>query len=151
MPIRITGMNSGLDTESIITALTQKKKDKVDTYTGEQKKLTWKQDKLKALNKKVNDFYNGTLTSMKFSSAYSKKITTASNANAVTVVTGESAMNATQTLDVIGLAKAAYLTGEKVKVGDNVIYSKYAGTKVKLGDEEFTVVAQKDIIALVTE
>ena len=67
MPIRITGMNSGLDTESIITALTQKKKDKVDTYTGEQKKLTWKQDKLKALNKKVNDFYNGTLTSMKFS------------------------------------------------------------------------------------
>lgn len=118
MPIRITGMNSGLDTESIITALTQKKKDKVDTYTGEQKKLTWKQDKLKALNKKVNDFYNGTLTSMKFSSAYSKKITTASNANAVTVVTGESAMNATQTLDVIGLAKAAYLTGEKVKVGD---------------------------------
>ncbi|SFU66299.1 flagellar filament capping protein FliD [Butyrivibrio sp. M55] len=117
MPIRITGMNSGLDTESIITALTQKKKDKVDTYTGEQKKLTWKQDTLKALNKKVTDFYNGTLTSMKFSAAYSKKVTTASNANAVTIVTGENAMNATQTLDVEGLAKAAYLTGEKVQVG----------------------------------
>ena len=39
----------------------------------------------------------------------------------------------------------------QVKEGDNVIYSKYSGTKVKLGDEEFTVVAQKDIIALVTE
>lgn len=116
MPIRITGMNSGLDTESIITALTQKKKDKVDTYTGEQKKLTWKQDTLKTLNKKVTDFYNGTLTTMKFSAAYSKKVTTASNANAVTVVTGETAMNATQTLDVIGLAKAAYLTGEKIQV-----------------------------------
>ena len=117
MPIRITGMNSGLDTESIITALTQTKKDKVNTYTGEQKKLTWKQDKWKELNKKVNDFYNGTLTSMKFSSAYSKKITTASNANAVTVVTGDTAMNAIQTLDVESLAKAAYLTGEKVQVG----------------------------------
>ena len=118
MPIRITGMNSGLDTESIITALTQKKKDKVDTFTGEQKKLSWKQDKLKELNKKVNDFYNGILTTMKFSSAYSKKTTTASNSNAVTVVTGENAMNATQSLDIESLAKAAYLTGEKVKVGE---------------------------------
>ncbi|MBO4912066.1 MAG: flagellar filament capping protein FliD [Butyrivibrio sp.] len=117
MPIRITGMNSGLDTESIITALTQTKKDKVNTYTGEQKKLTWKQDKWKELNKKVTDFYNGTLTSMKYSTAYSKKITTASNANAVTIVTGDAAMNATQTLDVESLAKAAYLTGEKVQIG----------------------------------
>lgn len=117
MPIRITGMNSGLDTESIITALTQKKKDKVDTFTGEQKKLSWKQDKLKELNKKVNDFYNGILTTMKFSAAYSKKTTTASNSSAVTVVTGENAMNATQSLDIDSLAKASYLTGEKIEVG----------------------------------
>ena len=57
MPIRITGMNSGLDTESIITALTSSKQTKLDNAKGDQKKLTWKQDKLKELNKKVVDFY----------------------------------------------------------------------------------------------
>ena len=119
MPIRITGMNSGLDTESIITALTQSKKDKVDTHTGDQKKLSWKQDKWKALNKKVVNFYNGALSTMRFSTAYTKKTTTASNSNAVTVVTGDNAMNATQTMSVDKLAKAAYLTGGKVETTES--------------------------------
>lgn len=118
MPIRITGMNSGLDTESIITALTSSKKTKLQNFQGDQKKLTWKQDKLKALNKKVVDFYNGALSSMRFSTAYTKKTTTASNANAVSVVTGGNAMNSTQTLDITSLAKASYLTGNQVKIGD---------------------------------
>lgn len=38
-----------------------------------------------------------------------------------------------------------------VKPGDMVIYSKYAGTDVKLGDEEFIVVKQNDIVAIVEE
>jgi len=115
MPIRITGMNSGLDTESIITALTQTKQTRLDNFKGDQKKLTWKQDKWKDLNKKVVSFYNGTLSNMRFSTAYTKKTTTASNANAVSVVTGSDAMNTTQTLDITSLARAAYLTGEAVK------------------------------------
>jgi len=118
MPIRITGMNSGLDTESIITALTSTKQTRLDNAKGDQKKLTWKQDKWKELNKKVVSFFNGSLSSMRFSTAYTKKTTSASNANAVSVITGESAMNATQTLDITDLAKSAYLTGKQVKVGD---------------------------------
>jgi len=117
MPIRITGMNSGLDTESIITALTQNKKDKVDTYTGEQKKLSWKQDIWKDVNKKFVSLYNN-LSNMRFSSAYTKKTTTSSNESAVTVVTGDSAMTTTQTMTVTSLAKAAYLTGQEVKTQD---------------------------------
>ena len=54
MPIRITGMNSGLDTESIITALTSTKKTKLDTAKGDQKKLTWKQEKWKDPNAPTN-------------------------------------------------------------------------------------------------
>lgn len=121
MPIRITGMNSGLDTESIITALTQRQKDKVDTNTNNQKKLSWKQDKWKELNKKAVAFYNGTLGNMRFSTAYSKKTTTASNPNAASIITGDSAMMTDQTLDIISLAKGAYLTGNKVtyKDGEN--------------------------------
>lgn len=118
MPIRITGMNSGLDTESIITALTQRHKDKLDNLKGDQKKLTWKQDKWKELNKKVASFYNGTLANMRFSSAYTKKVTTASKESAVTVVTGDGAMNTDQELNITSLAKAAYLTGDKVSYTD---------------------------------
>ncbi len=115
MPIRITGMNSGLDTESIITALTQTKQTRLDNFKGDQKKLTWTQDKWKELNKKAVSFFNGALSTMRFSTAYTKKTTEASNSNAVSVVTGEGAMNTTQNLDIIDLARAAYLTGEKVK------------------------------------
>ena len=39
----------------------------------------------------------------------------------------------------------------QVSVGDKVIYSKYAGTEVKLEDEEFIVVRQNDIVAKVEE
>ena len=36
-----------------------------------------------------------------------------------------------------------------VKPGDKVIYSKYAGTEVKLDEEEYIIVGQSDIIAVV--
>ena len=39
----------------------------------------------------------------------------------------------------------------QVKVGDKVIYSKYAGTDVKLGDDEYIVVKQNDIVAIVED
>ena len=39
----------------------------------------------------------------------------------------------------------------EVAVGDQVIYSKYAGTEVKLDDEEYIVVKQNDILAIVEE
>jgi chaperonin GroES len=39
----------------------------------------------------------------------------------------------------------------QVKVGDKVIYSKYAGTEVKLEDEEFIIVKQNDIVAVVED
>ena len=39
----------------------------------------------------------------------------------------------------------------QVKEGDKVIYSKYAGNEVKLGDEEFIGVKQGDILAIVED
>ena len=37
----------------------------------------------------------------------------------------------------------------EVKAGDQVIYSKYSGTEVKLDDEEYIVVKQNDILAII--
>ena len=37
----------------------------------------------------------------------------------------------------------------EVKIGDKVLYSKYAGTEVKFEGEEYTILRQDDILAIV--
>lgn len=37
----------------------------------------------------------------------------------------------------------------EVKTGDKVLYSKYAGTEVKVDGEEYTILKQEDILAIV--
>jgi chaperonin GroES len=38
----------------------------------------------------------------------------------------------------------------KVKVGDKVFYKKWGGNEIKVGTEEWTIVEQKDILAIVS-
>jgi chaperonin GroES len=40
-------------------------------------------------------------------------------------------------------------TAMQVKKGDKVIYSKYSGTEVKIDEEEYIIVSQNEIIAVV--
>ena len=60
-----------------------------------------------------------------------------------------------QQAEVIAVGPGGVVDGKEVvmqvKVGDKVIYSKYAGTDVKLGDEEFIIVKQNDIVAVVED
>lgn len=60
-----------------------------------------------------------------------------------------------QQAEVIAVGPGGMVDGKEVtmqvKVGDKVIYSKYAGTEVKLEDEEFIIVRQNDIVAVVEE
>ena len=53
MPIRITGLTSGLDTEAIISALVSSYNYKTNKYKKAQTKLSWKQDAWKSLNTKI--------------------------------------------------------------------------------------------------
>ena len=115
MPIRITGMNSGLDTESIITELVKAKSVKKDELVKAQTKLEWKQDAWKELNAKVYSLYSKTLSNLRLESDYTKKTTKVSNSNAATVLTGATAVNGVQTLKINKLAKTGYLTGAELK------------------------------------
>ncbi|MBP3616643.1 MAG: co-chaperone GroES [Lachnospiraceae bacterium] len=60
-----------------------------------------------------------------------------------------------QQAEVVAVGPGGMVEGKEVtmqvKVGDQVIYSKYAGTEVKLGEEEFIIVKQNDIVAIVEE
>ena len=37
---------------------------------------------------------------------------------------------------------------EELKVGDTVVYSKYAGTNIKVDDEEYIIVKEEDVLAV---
>lgn len=111
MPIRITGMYSGLDTESIINELASAQSVKVNSLKKAQTKFSWKQDAWKALNTKIYSFYTNVLDNMRWQASYLKKTTKVSNADVVSVVTGSKSVNGTQDLQVTQLAKQGFLTG----------------------------------------
>lgn len=58
-----------------------------------------------------------------------------------------------QEAEVIAVGPGGVVDGKEVtmqvKAGDKVIYSKYSGNEVKLGDEEYIIVRQDDILAVV--
>ena len=58
-----------------------------------------------------------------------------------------------QQAEVIAVGPGGVVEGKEVKMevktGDKVIYSKYAGTEVKLDGEEYIIVKQNDILAVV--
>ena len=118
MAMRLTGMNSGLDTESIIQELVAVRQKKVDNTKKEQKKLEWKQEAWKDLNTKLKSFQNKYVSNMRLSADYAKKTTKVSNSNIANVITSENAVNSVQTLRVERLAKTAYLTGGKLAGSD---------------------------------
>ena len=69
------------------------------------------------------------------------------------IILPDSAKEKPQTAVVIAVGPGNEIDGKKtkmqVKEGDRVIYSQYSGTDVKLEDEEYIIVNQSDIIAIV--
>lgn len=114
MAIRITGMYSGLDTESIINELASAQSQKKTKLVKAQIKHSWKQDAWKSLNTKIYSFYQK-LDDLRLMGSYKKKKTTVSNPNAIQVVSGQNSMNGVHSLSVEKLAKQAYLTSAKLE------------------------------------
>lgn len=69
------------------------------------------------------------------------------------IVLPGSAKEKPQMAEVVAVGPGGTVEGKEVtmyvNVGDKVIYSKYAGTEVKLDNEEYIVVRQNDILAVV--
>ena len=111
---RLSGLMSGMDTESIISQLMEARQKKVDTVKKKQKTLDYKQNAWKDLNTKLKGLQTKYLSTMRFTSAYAKKTTKLSDSNAASVITGDKAVNGVQSLEIKQLAKTAYLTGGAV-------------------------------------
>lgn len=69
------------------------------------------------------------------------------------IILAGSAQEKPQEAEVVAVGPGGMVDGKEVtmqvKVGDKVIYSKYAGNEVKLDGEEFIIVKQNDILAVV--
>ena len=69
------------------------------------------------------------------------------------IILASAAQEKPQEAEVIAVGPGGIVDGKEVvmqvKVGQKVIYSKYAGTEVKLDGEEYKIVRQDDILAIV--
>ena len=69
------------------------------------------------------------------------------------IILAASAQEKPQVAEVIAVGPGGLVDGKEVKMyvkkGDKVITSKYSGTEVKINKEEFTIVRQSDILAIV--
>ena len=69
------------------------------------------------------------------------------------IILAASAQEKPQIAEIIAVGPGGIVDGKEVpmyvKAGDKVILSKYSGTEVKLGKEEFVIAKQSDILAVV--
>lgn len=114
MSIRITGMNSGMDTDAMVKELVNAYEKQGQKYSKAKTKTEWKQEAWTSLNTKIKSFFSKSVTNMRFSSAYSKKTTAVSDSSKASVITADNAINGTQNLKITQLATSGYLTGEKI-------------------------------------
>ncbi len=126
MAIRLSGMISGMDTESLVAALVSSYSLQKDNLTKAQTKLSWKQDSWKTMNTSIYGFYSGKLSSARMSKSYDLKTASISSDKFAKVTASSAAVNGTQTLEVEELAATGYLTGGQVEGVDE------DGNKAKL-------------------
>ncbi len=69
------------------------------------------------------------------------------------IVLPETAKEKPQEGKIVAVGSGRYEDGKRValevKVGDRVIFSKYAGTEVTVGDKEYLILRESDILAIV--
>ncbi|MBE6009650.1 MAG: co-chaperone GroES [Eubacterium sp.] len=69
------------------------------------------------------------------------------------IILASAAQEKPQEAEVVAVGPGGVVEGKEVtmqvKVGDKVIYSKYAGNEIKIDGEEYKIVRQDDILAIV--
>ncbi|MBR4515127.1 MAG: flagellar filament capping protein FliD [Lachnospiraceae bacterium] len=113
--IRMTGLISGMDTESMVKELVKASSSKVDKVKQDKQKLEWKKEAWQGLNTQLYDFYKTELSAMKTNSTFKGKAATVSDSTKVSVKATAGAANGTHSVSVKQLASSAYLTGKNIK------------------------------------
>ena len=148
MPIRMTGMASGIDVDAVVKELMSAQKLKKTNLEGKKEKLSWTQDKWKEMNTKLYSFYTNSISKMRLSGSYNAKKVTSSDESKVSATATNSA-NGSYSLSVEKLASAEYVTGADIKSKNLTSESKLSDAGMAVGqtitiktgknqDKEFT-------------
>lgn len=111
--VRMTGLISGMDTESLVKQLADAYQVKVDNAKKKQTKAEWKKEAWASLNTKLLNFYRNALTTFKSTGTYSTKAING-NLTGVKISAGLKAVNGNHKIKVEDTASAQMWTGHQI-------------------------------------
>lgn len=144
MSIKITGISSGLDTDSMVQELVNASSTKKENLEKAQTKHEWLQEKWKDLDAKVYSFFNKQLSNLKYEGTYIKKKTTIGDSKVASVIGADTVANGSQTLSVKQLASAGYLTGGRLSEDKSV---KGTTTLAQLAEKAGNTLSSDDALS----
>lgn len=151
----VSGLVSGLDTESLVESMLSNIQSKIDKQTQEQKRLEWKQEIYRGVISDINSFqskyFNLTSSSCIRLESFYNTMKTSSSSKAATVTAGSKAVDGDFKMQVARLATKSSVTSAKVGTGDISTVSSKADSfeysrevKIKIGDGSEVSVDLKD-------
>lgn len=136
MGIGLSGMISGLDTDSIVKAMVSAQQTKATKIENKITLNKWTTEAWSSLNTKIYSFYTKYASKLRLQSSYMTRTANSSDESKVTAKAGSSAAVGTHSLQIKSLASSQYVTGAKLGKADT--YNKNSkltemGTGVKAG------------------
>lgn len=116
MPMRLSGLATGMDTEALVGQLMSAQSLKKKKLTGNKTKLEWKQEAWKDLNKKLTTLYNGSVSKLRLASTYNLKKASMSDSSKASVSASTNAVVGNYTMEVLDIASAQFLTSGKTSI-----------------------------------
>lgn len=113
MAMRLSGLNSGLDTDAMISSMTQGYQLKIDNIDKEKQSVQYKIDAWNNLNSKIYSFYSENLSKNRFKNSFSIN-NTKSSSDALTINSSDS-FEGSHSAKVLSTAKVGYITGKKME------------------------------------
>lgn len=129
--IRMTGLISNMDTESVVKQLMEAQRTKVTKIENKKTKLEWTQDKWKDLNAKLYKLYQEQTSKLHLVSNYKTKSATSADESIVKVTADKTAADGTHSIAITQLASSQYVTGNKLNTDKN---GNAITSKTKLAD-----------------
>lgn len=128
MSIRLSGLASGMDTESIVKQLMEAESMKKTKIENKKTKLEWTKEKWKDLNTKLYSMYTDKVSKMRLTGTYNTKKSSISDSSIASVTAGNNAVNGNYTLEVNNIATSNYVTSGRLRLESGASDAKVTST-----------------------
>lgn len=128
MSIRLSGLASGMDTESIVKQLMEAESMKKTKIENKKTKLEWTKERWKDLNTKLYSMYTDKVSKMRLTGTYNTKKSSISDSSIASVTAGNNAVNGNYTLEVNNIATSNYVTSGRLRLESGASDAKVTST-----------------------